>query len=190
MPYLAASPIERKACGQWRKSGIGHTFFVRQEILAAAVQKAFRCGCARADDSIIWRKTENGRKIECIFGEGACRKADGQICGPLYYFPAGGRSVQYCGSDFHCQCRLSGVLWECGKYSGFPFDSGCACHRCSDWRWLLCVCEPVPGKRRTGEGAQEHRERRAFMHWGKHCADGHLSGIPGWDTDPVRRPGK
>lgn len=66
-------------------------FFVRQEILAAAAQKAFRCGCARADDSIIWRKTENGRKIECIFGEGACRKADGQICGPPYYFPAGGR---------------------------------------------------------------------------------------------------
>ena len=39
MPHFAAPPIERKACGQWRKSGVGHAFFVRQEFLVAAAQK-------------------------------------------------------------------------------------------------------------------------------------------------------
>ena len=48
------------------------------------------------------------------------------------------------------RCRLSWLLWKCGKYSCISADSsgtGCGSY---DRRWLLCLCQHCSGQRQKG----------------------------------------
>ena len=47
MPHFADPPIEMKACGQWRKSGVGHALFCA----------AGNFGCRRTKSVPLWMRT-------------------------------------------------------------------------------------------------------------------------------------